>query len=130
MTDEYDYRFKLESAKELDEVVEVLQKAFEAAKGVALEAADMDVAALSRQVMTKAVVKRMKLTKTGKVKFHHAFTSHIMVRRSTKRKRTALKLTPLCVSVAVLRVALVVPAGGISFHAPHASPAAPAATTK
>lgn len=35
----------------------------------------------------KGVVKRMKLTKTGKVKRHHAFTSHIMVRRSRKRKR-------------------------------------------
>ena len=35
----------------------------------------------------RAVVKRMKLTKTGKVKRHHAFTSHIMVRRITKRKR-------------------------------------------
>ena len=35
----------------------------------------------------KGVVKRMKLTKSGKVKRHHAFTSHIMVRRSRKRKR-------------------------------------------
>ena len=42
---------------------------------------------MTKQKTKKAVVKRMKLTKTGKVKFHHAFTSHIMVRRSTKRKR-------------------------------------------
>jgi large subunit ribosomal protein L35 len=42
---------------------------------------------MPKQKTKKAVVKRMKLTKTGKVKFRHAFTSHIMVRRSTKRKR-------------------------------------------
>lgn len=42
---------------------------------------------MTKQKTKKAVVKRMKLTKTGKVKFHHAFTSHIMVRRTTKRKR-------------------------------------------
>ena len=42
---------------------------------------------MTKQKTKKAVVKRMKLTKTGKVKFRHAFTSHIMVRRSTKRKR-------------------------------------------
>ena len=82
MTDEYDYRFKLESAKELDEVVEVLQKAFEAAKGVALEAADMDVAALSRQVMIKAVVKRM-----GSSVFTSVRGSGIMTPRSACSKR-------------------------------------------
>lgn len=42
---------------------------------------------MSKQKTKKGVVKRMKLTKTGKVKRHHAFTSHIMVRRSRKRKR-------------------------------------------
>ena len=42
---------------------------------------------MPKQKTKKAVVKRMKLTKTGKVKFRHAYTSHIMVRRSTKRKR-------------------------------------------
>ena len=42
---------------------------------------------MPKQKTKKAVVKRMKLTKTGKVKFRHAFTSHIMVRRSAKRKR-------------------------------------------
>lgn len=42
---------------------------------------------MPKQKTKKAVVKRMKLTKTGKVTFRHAFTSHIMVRRSTKRKR-------------------------------------------
>ena len=46
---------------------------------------------MTKQKTKKAVVKRMKLTKTGKVKFHHAFTSHIMVRRSTKRKRKLRK---------------------------------------
>jgi large subunit ribosomal protein L35 len=42
---------------------------------------------MPKQKTKKAEVKRMKLTKTGKVKFRHAFTSHLMVRRSTKRKR-------------------------------------------
>ena len=42
---------------------------------------------MTKQKTKKAVVKRMKLTKTGKVKFHHAFTSHLLVRRSRKRKR-------------------------------------------
>lgn len=42
---------------------------------------------MTKQKTRKAVVKRMKLTKTGKVKRRHSFTSHIMVRRSTKRKR-------------------------------------------
>jgi large subunit ribosomal protein L35 len=42
---------------------------------------------MTKQKTKKAVVKRMSLTKTGKVKRSHAFTSHIMVRRTTKRKR-------------------------------------------
>ena len=42
---------------------------------------------MSKLKTKKGVVKRMKLTKTGKVKRWHAFTSHIMVRRSRKRKR-------------------------------------------
>ncbi|MGE0141780.1 MAG: 50S ribosomal protein L35 [Planctomycetota bacterium] len=42
---------------------------------------------MSKLKTRKAVVKRMKLTKTGKVKRHHAFTSHLLVRRSRKRKR-------------------------------------------
>ena len=42
---------------------------------------------MTKQKTKKAVVKRMKLTKTGKVKFRHAYTSNLMVRRSTKRKR-------------------------------------------
>ena len=51
---------------------------------------------MPKQKTKKAVVKRMKLTKSGKVKRHHAFTSHIMVRRSTKRKRH-LRSSALCV---------------------------------
>ncbi|HMQ22868.1 MAG TPA: 50S ribosomal protein L35 [Planctomycetota bacterium] len=39
----------------------------------------------------KAVAKRMRLTKTGKVKRGHAFTSHMMVRRSRKQKRKLRK---------------------------------------
>jgi large subunit ribosomal protein L35 len=46
---------------------------------------------MTKQKTKKAVVKRMKLTKTGKVKFRHAFTSHLMVRRSSKRKRQLRK---------------------------------------
>ncbi len=42
---------------------------------------------MTKQKTKKGVVKRMKLTKSGKVKRHHSFTSHIMVRRSRKRKR-------------------------------------------
>lgn len=42
---------------------------------------------MSKQKTRKAAVKRMKLTKSGKVKRRQAFTSHLLVRRSTKRKR-------------------------------------------
>ena len=42
---------------------------------------------MTKQKTKKAVVKRMKLTKTGKVKRSHAFTSHLLVRRTSKRKR-------------------------------------------
>ena len=42
---------------------------------------------MTKQKTKKAVVKRMKLTKSGKVKRRQSFTSHIMVRRSRKRKR-------------------------------------------
>jgi large subunit ribosomal protein L35 len=51
---------------------------------------------MPKQKTKKAVVKRMKLTKSGKVKRSHAFTSHIMVRRTTKRKRQ-LRKDALCV---------------------------------
>lgn len=51
---------------------------------------------MTKQKTKKAVVKRMKLTKTGKVKYRHAFTSHLMVRRSSKRKRQ-LRKKGLCV---------------------------------
>lgn len=51
---------------------------------------------MTKQKTKKAVVKRMKLTKSGKVKRSHAFTSHIMVRRISKRKRQLRKDT-LCV---------------------------------
>jgi len=39
----------------------------------------------------KAVARRMKLTKHGKVKRGHALTSHMMVRRSRKQKRKLRK---------------------------------------
>ena len=42
---------------------------------------------MPKQKTKKGVVRRMKLTKSGKVKRRKAFTSHLMVRRSTKRKR-------------------------------------------
>lgn len=37
--------------------------------------------------------KRFKLTKTGKVKRAHAFKSHILTKKSTKRKRNLRKTT-------------------------------------
>ncbi len=52
--------------------------------------------AMTKQKTHKGVVKRMKLTKSGKVKRRKAFTSHIMVRRSRKRKRH-LRAAALCV---------------------------------
>ena len=42
---------------------------------------------MPKQKTKKAVVKRMKLTKSGKVKRHQSFTSHLLSRRSSKRKR-------------------------------------------
>ena len=51
---------------------------------------------MSKQKTKKAVVKRMKLTKRGTVKRHKAFTSHLLVRRSTKRKRH-LRSPAVCV---------------------------------
>lgn len=42
---------------------------------------------MTKQKTKKGVVKRMKLTKSGKVKRRKAFTSHLLVRRSRKRKR-------------------------------------------
>lgn len=35
----------------------------------------------------KAVAKRFKVSKTGKLKRHHGFTSHLMSSRSAKRRR-------------------------------------------
>ena len=37
--------------------------------------------------------KRFKLTKTGKVKRAHAFKSHILNKKTTKRKRNLRKVT-------------------------------------
>ena len=51
---------------------------------------------MTKQKTHKGVVKRMKLTKSGKVKRRKAFTSHILVRRSRKRKRH-LRAAALCV---------------------------------
>ncbi|MEM7201723.1 MAG: 50S ribosomal protein L35 [Planctomycetota bacterium] len=51
---------------------------------------------MTKQKTKKGVVKRMKLTKSGKVKRRKAFTSHIMVRRTTKRKRH-LRAPAICV---------------------------------
>ena len=36
---------------------------------------------------SKAVAKRFKITKTGKVKRHHGFTSHLMSARSGNQRR-------------------------------------------
>ena len=44
---------------------------------------------MARRAMkpNKAVAKRFKVTKTGKLKAHHGFTSHLMSSRSAKRRR-------------------------------------------
>lgn len=46
---------------------------------------------MTKQKTKKAVVKRMKLTKNGRVKRGSAFTSHLMIRRTRKRKRQLRK---------------------------------------
>ena len=43
---------------------------------------------MGKQKTKKGVAKRMKLTKSGKVKRRQAFTSHLMARRDRKRKRS------------------------------------------
>ncbi len=40
-----------------------------------------------------AAAKRFKVTGTGKLKRHKAFTSHILTKKSTKRKRNLRKAT-------------------------------------
>ncbi len=50
---------------------------------------------MTKQKTHKGVFKRMKLTKSGKVKRRKAFTSHLLVRRSRKRKRI-LRAPALC----------------------------------
>ena len=39
----------------------------------------------------KASAKRFRITKNGKVKMNHAFTSHILTKKTTKRKRQLRK---------------------------------------
>lgn len=41
----------------------------------------------------RAAAKRYSLTKTGKVKINHAYRSHILTKKSTKRKRNLRKGT-------------------------------------
>ena len=41
----------------------------------------------------RASAKRFKLTGTGKIKRAHAFKSHILTKKSTKRKRNLRKTT-------------------------------------
>jgi large subunit ribosomal protein L35 len=43
---------------------------------------------MTKQKTKKGVSKRVKLTKSGKVKRHQAFTSHLLARRDRKRKRS------------------------------------------
>ena len=40
---------------------------------------------------SKSVAKRFKVTKTGKVKAHHGFTSHLMSSRSANKRRKLRK---------------------------------------
>ena len=39
----------------------------------------------------RASAKRFRVTKTGKIKMNHAFTSHILTKKTTKRKRNLRK---------------------------------------
>lgn len=43
----------------------------------------------------RGAAKRFKLTKTGKVKRHKAYKSHILTKKTTKRKRNLRKGTVL-----------------------------------
>ncbi|MBO0934830.1 50S ribosomal protein L35 [Fibrella aquatilis] len=42
---------------------------------------------MPKQKTNSAAKKRFKLTGTGKIKMKHAFHSHILTKKSTKRKR-------------------------------------------
>jgi len=44
----------------------------------------------------RASAKRFKVTKTGKIKMKHAFKSHILTKKSTKRKRLLRKGAYAC----------------------------------
>jgi large subunit ribosomal protein L35 len=48
----------------------------------------------------KAALSRFKVSKTGKVKRHHAFTSHLLSARSSKRKRHLRRGAIMCESIA------------------------------
>lgn len=48
----------------------------------------------------KAALSRFKVTKTGKVKRHHAFTSHLLSARSPKRKRRLRQAAIMSESIA------------------------------
>lgn len=52
--------------------------------------------------------KRFRLTKSGKVKYNHAYKSHILNKKSTKRKR-ALRKGAYCDKTNVAAVKLLVP---------------------
>ncbi len=44
----------------------------------------------------RASAKRFKVTKSGKIKMKHAFKSHILTKKSTKRKRLLRKGAYAC----------------------------------
>lgn len=44
----------------------------------------------------RASAKRFKVTKNGKIKMKHAYKSHILTKKSTKRKRLLRKGTYAC----------------------------------
>lgn len=44
----------------------------------------------------RASAKRFKITKNGKIKMKHAFKSHILTKKSTKRKRLLRKGAYAC----------------------------------
>lgn len=59
---------------------------------------------------SRAAAKRFKLTKKGKVKQKHCFTSHILTKKSRKRKRN-LRKTSCLSAVEAKRVKKLLPYG-------------------
>ncbi len=53
----------------------------------------LNVLAMPKQKTNSGAKKRFKITGTGKIKRKHAFHSHILTKKSNKRKRNLVKAT-------------------------------------